>query len=270
MWSTEYDTKCVWGTIIKNQHGGNGKQKTGHLTTTEIAVKGATWKSLLDNLYLDSATRDLKGEDEAYKFASRNDLGGLLVFTHLFNLETRAFAQDPCFVVIALPSTGLDDPALTLMSDKVWGDAKLVHLLGLPVTDMGYNPLRPVCGMVGIEYLSGLFPIPIREAILRTPLVWCMNGDVVFSVGFAPNKTSVDNEIMGWLSVNDPKETDCHREITPPPPRSRRKRRTREPSTSYQWLCLFLSTTACPSATPSAARSRAKNDRSMEFFHRRR
>jgi hypothetical protein len=113
------------------------KQKTGHLTTMEIAVKRATWKSLLENMYLDSATRDLKGEDEAHKFASRRALGGLLVFARFFDRETKAFAQEPCFMVIVLPSTGVDGPALTLTSDKVWGDNKLVHLLGLPVTGTG-------------------------------------------------------------------------------------------------------------------------------------
>jgi hypothetical protein len=163
----------------------------------EIAVKRATWKSLLDNLYLDNATSDLKGEDEAYKFASRNALGRILVFAPFFNLETKAFTQDPCFMVIALTSTGLDGPALTLTSDEVWVDDKLVHLLGLPVTNTGDDPLRPVCGTVGSECLSGLYPIPIREEILRKPPVWCMNGDVVFLVGSAPHKTMVDNKMMG-------------------------------------------------------------------------
>jgi hypothetical protein len=78
----------------------------------EIAVKRTTWKSLLDNMYFNSATRDLKGDDEAYKFASRNALGGLLVFTRFFYKEKQTFAKDPCFVIVALPSTGLDGPAL--------------------------------------------------------------------------------------------------------------------------------------------------------------
>jgi hypothetical protein len=90
-WSTEYGTKRAWGTSITKQPGGNSQQKTGHLTPMEIAVKRATWKSLLDNLYLNGATRDLKGEDEAYKFASRNALGKLLVFTCFFDPETKAF-----------------------------------------------------------------------------------------------------------------------------------------------------------------------------------
>jgi hypothetical protein len=85
----------------------------------DIAVKRTTWKSLLDNLYPDSATHDLKGEDKAYKFASRNALGGILVLAHFFDPKTKSFAQDPCFMVIALPLTCLDGPALTLTSDEV-------------------------------------------------------------------------------------------------------------------------------------------------------
>jgi hypothetical protein len=119
-----------------------------------IAVKCATWKSLLNNMYLDSATRDLKGEDEANNWKNP----GIRLF---FYPETKAFAQDPCFMVIALPSTGMDGPALTLMVDKVWGDDKLVHLSGLPVTDMGDDPLSPICDTVGSECISGLYPIPI-------------------------------------------------------------------------------------------------------------
>jgi hypothetical protein len=134
MWPTEYDTKRAWGTSIKKQPGENGQQKTGHLTAMEIAVKCATWKYLLDN----------QGEDEAYKFASRNALGGILVFARFFDPEKKAFAQDPCFMVIAPPSTGMDDRALTLMLDEVWGDDKLVHLSGLPVTDTENDPLSPV------------------------------------------------------------------------------------------------------------------------------
>jgi hypothetical protein len=41
-------------------------------------------------------------------------------------------------------------------------------------------------------------------------------------------------------------------------PRSPKKRRERAYLTSYPWLCISLSTTACPSATPSAAISRLK------------
>jgi hypothetical protein len=89
------------------------------------------------------------------------------------------------------------------MLDEVWGDNKCVHLSGLPVTNMGYDPLSTLYGTVGSECFSGLYPITIREAILGTPLVWCMNGDVVFLVRYAPHKTTVDNEITGWLSVND-------------------------------------------------------------------
>jgi hypothetical protein len=86
----------------------------------------------------------LKGEVEAYTFTSLNALGRLLLFTRFFDLETKYFDQDPCFMVIALPSTDLDVPALTLTSDEVWGDDKLVHLSGLPVTDTENDPLSPV------------------------------------------------------------------------------------------------------------------------------
>jgi hypothetical protein len=118
-WSIEHGAKRAWGTKILRQPGGKVQQKTGHLTTTEITVKRATWKSLLNNVYLDSATRDLKGDDEAYKFTSRNALWGFLVFTRFFDKEKKAFAKDPCFMTIALPSTGLDGPTLTLTSDEV-------------------------------------------------------------------------------------------------------------------------------------------------------
>jgi hypothetical protein len=110
-------------------------------------------------------------------------------------------------MVIALPSTDLDGPALALTSDKVWGEDKLIHLSGLPVTDTGEDPLIPICGTVGSECLLGVYPVPFRDSILKTPLVWCMNGDVVFSVGSAPHKSSVDNKIMGWIGVSEPKET---------------------------------------------------------------
>jgi hypothetical protein len=74
-------------------------------------MQRATCKSLLDNLYLNSATRDLKEDDEVYTFSSRNALGGILVFTCFFDPETKSLAQDPCFMVITLPSTGLDGSA---------------------------------------------------------------------------------------------------------------------------------------------------------------
>jgi hypothetical protein len=96
MWTMEHGAKRAWGTKKLRQPGRNGQHRTGHLTPTEIAVKHATWMSLLDNMHLDSATQDLKGYDEAYKFASRNALGGLLVFTRLFNKENKAFTKDPC------------------------------------------------------------------------------------------------------------------------------------------------------------------------------
>jgi hypothetical protein len=102
------------------------------------------------------------------------------MFTRFLDPETESFAQDPFFMVIALPSTDLNDPALTLTSDEVWGDDKLLHLSVLPVTDTGEVPLSPICGTVGSEYISGLYPTPIAGSILKTPLVWCLNGDVDF------------------------------------------------------------------------------------------
>jgi hypothetical protein len=114
-----------------------------------------------------------------------------------------AFAKDPCFMVIAVPLTGLDGPALTLTSDEVWGENKLIRLSGLPVTDTGDDPVSPICGTVGSECLLGLYPVPVRDSIMKTPLVWCLKGDVVFSVGSSPHKGSMDNEITGWLGDSD-------------------------------------------------------------------
>jgi hypothetical protein len=163
-------------------------------------------------MFLDGATRDIKGEDEAYKFASRNTLG-LLVFTRFFDKNKGAFTKDPCFMVIALPSTGLDGPTLTLAPDEIWGKDKLIHLSGLPVTDTGNDPMSPICGTVGSEFILDMFPVPVGYLILKTPMVWCMNSDVVFSVGSSPHKGSVDKEITGWFSISEPKETEYHREI---------------------------------------------------------
>jgi hypothetical protein len=123
MWSTEYGTKHACGTRIMKQPGDTGQKKTGHLTPMEIAVK-----CLLDNPYIDGATRDLKVEYEAYKFTSWNALGGILVFTRFTDLEAKTFSRDPCFMVIKLPSTGMDGPALTLTSEEVWVEDRLVHL----------------------------------------------------------------------------------------------------------------------------------------------
>jgi hypothetical protein len=179
-------------------------------------LKRGNWKSLLDNMFLDGATRDVKGGGEAYKLASRNTLGGQLVFARFFYKKKGTFAKDPCFMVIAFPSTGMGGPTLTLVSDEVWGEDKLVHLSGLPVTNTYNDPLSHVCGTVGSECLLGLYLVPVRDSILKTPLVWCMNEDVVFSVGSSPHKGSVDNEITGWLSVSKPKEMEYHREISFP------------------------------------------------------
>jgi hypothetical protein len=131
------------------------------------------------------------------------------VFARFFDPETKAFAQYPCFVVVVLPSTCLDGPALSQTSYAVWGDDKLMHLSGLPFTDMGDDQLRAVCSMVRVECISGLYPVPIREEVIRIPLVWCMNGDVVFLVGSAKNKTLADNEITGWIGLQSRPSPDC-------------------------------------------------------------
>jgi hypothetical protein len=86
-WSNQVDNKREWGKNIKKQPGANWQQRTGHLTQMEVAVKQATWKSLLDNFYLEGATRNLKGDDEAYKYASRNALVGILVLVQFFDLD---------------------------------------------------------------------------------------------------------------------------------------------------------------------------------------
>jgi hypothetical protein len=98
------------------------------------------------------------------------------MYARFFDLEKKAFTRDPCFMVIVLPSTGLDGPTITLTSDEGWGDDKLVHLLGLPATDTKEYLLIPVCGTVGSKCLSGLYPTQICSLILNTPLVWCING----------------------------------------------------------------------------------------------
>jgi hypothetical protein len=45
-WSAQVDNKRAWGTSIKNQAGGNGQQRTCHLTQMKIAVKRAPQKLL--------------------------------------------------------------------------------------------------------------------------------------------------------------------------------------------------------------------------------
>jgi hypothetical protein len=78
-------------------------------------------------MFLDGATRDIKGEDEAYKFASLNTLGGLLVFARFFDKKKGAFAKDPCFMVIALPSTGIP-PYEVLPYSKIKTNSQLPRL----------------------------------------------------------------------------------------------------------------------------------------------
>jgi hypothetical protein len=140
-------------------------------------------------------------------------------------------------MVIALPSTGPDGPALALTSDEVWGEDKLIHLSGLPVTNTGDNPLSPVRGMVGSECLSGLYPVPIRDAIQRTPLVWCMNGDVVFSVGSATHKARWTIKSRAGSALASQRKQVIEKYVSP---HSVKKRWTRACSTSYPWLCLYL------------------------------
>jgi hypothetical protein len=143
-WPSEHGAKRAWGTNILKQPGGNDQRKSVHLTPTEIVVKRATWKSLLDNMYIDGATRDVKGEDEAYKFASQNALGGLLVFTHFFDKEKEEFTKDPCLMVIALPLTRPDGPALTITSPQLH-TRDLIKWIQLATT------LRPMVPVMVLE-----------------------------------------------------------------------------------------------------------------------
>jgi hypothetical protein len=103
----------------------------------------------------------------------------------------------------SLPLTGLEGPSLTITSYEVRGNDKLVHLSGLPGITPGEEPLSPVCGTVSSECLSGPSPTTIRNSILQTPLVWCTKGKLIFSVGSMPHSTTNDDEIMGWIGVND-------------------------------------------------------------------
>jgi hypothetical protein len=215
-WSNQVDNKRARGTNIKKHPGANRLQKTGHRSNTEVAVHQANWKTLLCTMYLNATTRNPNGEDETYKYAPHDALGGLLMHARFYNIENKAFIQDSCFVVIALPSTGLDGPVITLTSDEVCGGEKLVHLLGLSVTDMQDEPLIPVCGTVSIECLSGQSSTPICSTILQTSLVWCMHNKVVFSVVLVPHSMANDNEITGWLSVNGPLEMQYHHDILLP------------------------------------------------------
>jgi hypothetical protein len=55
------------GANIKKQPGANGQQNMGRWTPMEVAVKRTTWKSLLDNMYLEGAAQNIKGDGDAYK-----------------------------------------------------------------------------------------------------------------------------------------------------------------------------------------------------------
>jgi hypothetical protein len=105
MLSIHFDNKRSWGTSIKNLTGGNGQQKTGHLTATEIAAKRSTWKSLLNKQYLGSASRNLRSEGRrrGVQFHLTQRLRAKLVSTRFSELETKLFARNPSFVVISLP-----------------------------------------------------------------------------------------------------------------------------------------------------------------------
>jgi hypothetical protein len=172
------DNKRAWGTNIKKQPAVNRHHAKGRWKPTEVAVERVTWKLLINNMYLEGTTRNLKGDDDAYKHAYCNALGGILVHALPFDSEKRAFTRDPCFMAIALPSTGLNGPTITLASDEVWVDDTCVHFSGLPVTAMGEDPLSPVCSMVGSKCLSS-FGLVLVIMILRTDSVinWfvCIN-----------------------------------------------------------------------------------------------
>jgi hypothetical protein len=75
-----------------------------------------------------------------------------------------------------------------------------------------------------------------------------MNGDVVFSVGSATHKSSVDNEITGWIGFSEPKETG-YREIFFPI-FCKEAVGTSVFDLLPMALPLPFSTTACPSVTP--------------------
>jgi hypothetical protein len=50
-------------------------QKRVHRSKKEVAVHQAKWKTLLDTMYLDASTHNLKWEDDAYMHTSCNTLG---------------------------------------------------------------------------------------------------------------------------------------------------------------------------------------------------
>jgi hypothetical protein len=55
-------------------------------------------------------------------------------------------------------------------------------LVGLQFTNTEDKPLNPVCGTVSSECIPGQSSTPISITILHTPLVYCMNGEVVFYI----------------------------------------------------------------------------------------
>jgi hypothetical protein len=64
-WLKQVDNKRDWETIIMEKPGAKMLKKTGHKLKTEVAVHRATCNTILDTMYLDTATQNLKGEDEA-------------------------------------------------------------------------------------------------------------------------------------------------------------------------------------------------------------
>jgi hypothetical protein len=117
---------------------------------------------------------------------------------------------------MALPSTRLDSPVLTLTSDEVRGRDNLVHLSGLQFTNTEDEPPIPICDTVSSECHSGQSPTPIHSTIIQTPMVWYMNGKIVFSVMLVPHSTANDNHITGLLGIKDPSETQYHHNILLP------------------------------------------------------
>jgi hypothetical protein len=75
-WSNQVDKKRARGINIKKQPLVKRLQKIGNRLMTEVAVQQATWKWLLDMMYLEAVNHNLKGDDETYKDASHNALGG--------------------------------------------------------------------------------------------------------------------------------------------------------------------------------------------------
>jgi hypothetical protein len=120
-WPSKHGAKRAWGTNVLQKPGGNEQRKSSHLTPTEIAVKRANWKSLLDNV---SRWRNQghKRRRRSIQVRLSQRPWGPTGFRSFFYKTKGAFAEDPCLMVIAPPLTGLDDPVLAVTSDEVWGE----------------------------------------------------------------------------------------------------------------------------------------------------